>query len=199
MATIEDQLNELEKRLRQLKIEYDIFLVGGKPVPPTNLKNSVDTLIQRLLEVKGYAYAQKFRFNTLVARYSAYKELWRKRVREKEEQGILRDEKELNQLIQHNISSAPAPEAGDRNYTLVTDDPAMQMNQIREFYQYMQRAHKETSGEAFSMDFDRFFHYLQVKTSEIRQKFNCPAVEFEAFVDEDTRKVKFSAKVRKER
>jgi len=194
MDQIEELVNELEKKIRQLKVEYDIFIVGGKNVPPVHLKNSVDSLIQRLLDTKGFSYAQKFKYNTLIARYYAYKEVWRKKIQDKEEKGVLREEKELKEL------QAPTPEAiakRDQNqYVFVTDDPAKNVDMVKEFYTYMQHTHERVGQQSFEMDFDKFFHFLEVKTTQLKQKYKCDAVEFRARVDSAEKKVKFSAKIK---
>ena len=191
MAT--ERLDDLEKKLRQLKIEYDIFLVGGKPTPPQMLKNNVDSIIQQLLESK-LVYADKFRFNTLVARYNAFKELWRKRVREKEEQGVLREEKDLQDIA--GMTPEKAVKMSQNQYVFVTDDPTQSLETVREFYSYMQHTHERVSQRAFEMNFDKFFHFIQMKTNQIQQKYNCAEVEFQAKVDPMEKKVKFSAKIK---
>lgn len=197
MPTIDEMLNDFEKRIRVLKIEYDVFFVGGKKTPPTNLRQSLETLIQRLLEEQHYTFAQKFRFNTLVARYNAYRELWRKKTAEKEEKGILRDEKELQQLIEHGLTQAQAEDKPKDEFTFVTDDPARHRDQAREFFKFIQNAHLSVSGQPFKTDFEKFFDLLQVKTSELCGKYKSPAVEFQAVIDRKENKVKFSAKVKK--
>lgn len=196
MPTLDEELVDLEKRIRQLKIEFDIFLIGGKKTPPRNLQNSVESLIQRLLDEKRWSFSQKFKFQTLVARYSSYRELWRKKQQEREEKGRLRDEEELQQLIEHNMTAIPEekpPEA----FTLVTDDPSRELDKVAAMYQFLQEAHQKVGSNSFNMDIAKFHIFLQSKTNEIRTKTNCKAVEFQVQVDLAEGRVKFSAKTKK--
>ncbi len=196
MPTLDQEIDEFEKKIRTLKIEYDIFFVGGKKTPPVNLRNSVEATIQRLLEEKNFSFAQKFRFNTLVARYNAYRELWRKRTVEKEERGELRDERELQSLVER-VTTRPAAAEEKDSFSFVTDDPSAHRDQARALFDFLSRTHERVSGQPFKTDFEKFFDILQVKTSELTAKFRCSQVEFEAAVDRETNKVKFSAKAKK--
>ncbi len=196
MPTLDEELADLEKKIRQLKIEFDIFLIGGKKTPPRNLQNTVESTIQRLLEEKRWTYSQKFKFQTVVARYSSYRELWRKKLQEREEKGRLRDEEELQQLIEHNLTAIQeekAPEA----FTLVTEDPSRELEKVAAMYQFLQEAHQKVGSSSFNMDIAKFHIFLQNKTTEIRSKTNCKAVEFQVQVDLVEGRVKFSAKTKK--
>jgi hypothetical protein len=196
MPTLDEELADLEKRIRQLKIEFDIFLVGGKKTPPRMLQGSVESLIQKLLEEKRWNFSQKFKFQTLVARYSSYRELWRKRMQEREEKGRLRDEEELQQLIEHNLTTIPEERAPD-SFTLVTEDPSRELDKVAAMYQFLQDAHHQVGSSSFNMDIAKFHIFLQSKTNEIRAKTNCKAVEFQVQIDLGEGRVKFSAKTKK--
>ncbi|MBN2431184.1 MAG: hypothetical protein JXQ27_06895 [Acidobacteria bacterium] len=194
MTKTDDLINELEYRIRQLKIEYDIFLVGGKNTPPLNLRNKLESLIQQILDSRNISYSQKFKFNTLVARYTAHKELWRKKLQEKEEKGILRSEEELGELLG---APAEAPVQEDANqYTFITTDPSRHYDSVKEFYQFMQQTSQRLGQKDFNMNFDKFFDFIQVKTAQLKEKYSCRAVEFQARVNEEEGKLKFSARVR---
>jgi len=194
MSKTEDLINELEYRIRQLKIEYDIFLVGGKNTPPLNLRSKLESLIQQILDSRNISYAQKFKFNTLVARYTAYKELWRKKLQEKEEKGILRSEEELGELL--GVPADNPAQASDNQYTFVTEDPSNHYDSVKDFYQFMQDTSRRLGQQDFNMNFDRFFDFIQVKTAQLKEKYSCRTVEFQARVNEEEGKLKFSARVR---
>lgn len=193
MPTVDDDLMDLEKKIRQLKIEYEIFFIGERKTPPTNIRNGVENTIQRLLEDKRMSFAQKFKFNTLVARYSSFRELWRKKQQDKEERGVLRDRQELQELIEHQLSHhRPAP----RSFTFISRDPVKQEEQARNFYEFLRESYERTGNQPFNMDFPKFINFLRIKTSDIQQKFRCREVEFQANIDEREHKVNLKAKPR---
>ena len=54
--SIDDMLNRLEEDIRKLKIEYDIFFIGGSAKPPTDTRYRVETLIKRLYDARGMTF-----------------------------------------------------------------------------------------------------------------------------------------------
>src|SRR5947209_11498126 len=85
MATVDEDLAEIEKDIRQLKIEYDQFFGGGRKRPPTEIEWRIDQLIKRYSERGGeMKYGQRFRFNNLSQTYAKYRDIFRKKTVQKE-------------------------------------------------------------------------------------------------------------------
>ena len=55
MPTIDEDLNQIERDIRTLKIEYEQFFGGGRSRPPTDTQWRVDTLVRRYDERVGRA------------------------------------------------------------------------------------------------------------------------------------------------
>src|SRR5207244_9123167 len=91
MATIDEEMAQLEKDIRQLKIEYDQYFGGGRKRPPTEIEWRIDMLVKRYGERGGeLKSAQRFRFNNLTQTYATYKDIFRKKLKQKEEGTIQR-------------------------------------------------------------------------------------------------------------
>ena len=86
MATIDEDLSQLEKDIRQLKIDYEQYFGGGKSRPPTDAEWRIETMLKRYSD-RGAAmnYTQRFRYSNLAQTYAKYKEIFRKRLKQKEE------------------------------------------------------------------------------------------------------------------
>lgn len=85
MATIDEDLNQIERDVRTLKIEYEQFFGGGRSRPPTDTQWRVDTLVRRYAErVAELNSSQRFRYNNLTQTYAKYQDLWRKKLMQKE-------------------------------------------------------------------------------------------------------------------
>ena len=85
MPTIDEDLSQIERDIRTLKIEYEQFFGGGRPRPPADTQWRVETLMRRYNERGGdLSYAQRFRFNNLAQTYSKYVDMWRKKTIQKE-------------------------------------------------------------------------------------------------------------------
>src|SRR3989442_14131375 len=91
MATIDEDLGQIERDIRQLKIEYDQFFGGGRKRPPTEIEWRIDLLMKKYAERGGdLKSAQRFRFTNLNQTYAKYKDIFRKKVKQKEEGTVQR-------------------------------------------------------------------------------------------------------------
>lgn len=83
--TIDQQLARLDVDLRRLKIEFDIYFNGGIKHPPYDTRNKVETAINRLSDDRSLTYAHRYKFNSLAARFAAFRDLWRRSMQSREE------------------------------------------------------------------------------------------------------------------
>jgi hypothetical protein len=85
MPTIDEDLSQIERDIRTLKIEYEQFFGGGRPRPPSDTQWRVDTLMRRYNErTAELSYGQRFRFNNISQTYAKYVDMWRKKTMQKE-------------------------------------------------------------------------------------------------------------------
>lgn len=85
MATIDEELSQIERDIRTLKIEYEQFFGGGRKRPPADTQWRVETLMRRYNERIGELnVGQRFRFNNLAQTYAKYVDMWRKKTIQKE-------------------------------------------------------------------------------------------------------------------
>jgi hypothetical protein len=84
-TTIDEDLGQIERDIRTLKIEYEQFFGGGRKRPPADTQWRVDSIVRRLNERMGdLNFAQRFRFNNLTQTYAKYQDIWRKKTLQKE-------------------------------------------------------------------------------------------------------------------
>ena len=83
--TPEEQLARLEEDIRRLKIEFDIYFNGASKRPPYDTRNRVETIIKRLGDDRTLSFAQRFQYNSLASRYTAFRDLWRRTLQGREE------------------------------------------------------------------------------------------------------------------
>jgi hypothetical protein len=85
MATIDEELSQIERDIRTLKIEYEQFFGGGRPRPPADTQWRVEHLVKRYAErVAELSTGQRFRYNNLASTYAKYVDMWRKKMMQKE-------------------------------------------------------------------------------------------------------------------
>lgn len=82
-AEIDQQLARMEEDIRRLKIDFDIYFNGATKRPPLEARARLDSFIKRLSDNRSLTYAQRYHFNTLVSRFTSYRELWRRTLKAK--------------------------------------------------------------------------------------------------------------------
>src|SRR5690242_9184247 len=91
MATIDEELGAVERDIRQLKIEYDQYFGGGRKRPPSEIEWRIEMIVKKYGERSGdMKIGQRFRFNNLMQTYAKYKDIFRKKLRQKEEGTVQR-------------------------------------------------------------------------------------------------------------
>jgi hypothetical protein len=85
---IEQQLARMEDDIRKLKIDFDIYFNGSSKRPPLEAKARLDAQMKRLSDNRNLTFAQRYLVNALVARFTSYRELWRRTLKAKGEELI---------------------------------------------------------------------------------------------------------------
>ena len=77
----------LEAELRKLEAEYNMFFAGQLPRPPWETRTAVEQHSKRLDRVVSTdgTYADRFRLQTLQARFMTFVDLWDRGLRAREE------------------------------------------------------------------------------------------------------------------
>jgi hypothetical protein len=184
MATIDDDLSQIERDIRTLKIEYEQFFGGGRQRPPTDTQWRVDTLIRRYNERSGeLGFGQRFRFNNLAQTYAKYQDMWRKKIMQKEGAISQRHfgatakaiEAERARRAAAEASAAPPqPAAGAEPSTPVfamsLSDPANESDKVRELYHKLIEARTATGEKAGAPSLRDFERFVRQKTKDLKDK-----------------------------
>jgi hypothetical protein len=83
---IDQQLTRLEDDIRKLKIDFDIYFNNGTKRAPLEARARLEAYIKRVADNRTLTYAQRYYFNTLVSRFTSYRELWRRSLKAKGEE-----------------------------------------------------------------------------------------------------------------
>lgn len=78
------QLRELEAELRRLEVDYNLFFAGRLPKLPWDQRARVETLIKQYDRMHIQNTAERFRFQGLQSRFSAFCELWERALKSRE-------------------------------------------------------------------------------------------------------------------
>lgn len=209
--TLDEQLSDLEDDIRKLKIEFDIYFNGGKPRPPYDTKNRVETLIKRLYEDRSMRFQTRFRYNQIVSRFTAFRQMWQRAIQDREEGRDLRAQylanfRDAEEQRREEFSDAfddfdmDAALDGMRNdplpkrfepTTVRISRPEDQEDCIRQLFDSVVAA-KRTVGENADTTYEKFREIIIYNTRKLCAERQAEGVNFS--VDIENGKVKFKAK-----
>src|SRR5438270_4241572 len=81
----DEELDKLEEDIRKLKNKYDQFFTGISKMPPMHERRMLEVFIFEIGKQKMRENARRFRYNQLLSRYNQYREMWGRKMREREE------------------------------------------------------------------------------------------------------------------
>ncbi len=81
----DEQIKRIEEDIRKLKIEFDIYFNGGSKKAPHQSRSSLEARLKRINGDRGLSYSNRFHFQSVMSRYTSFRELWRRRLRAKGE------------------------------------------------------------------------------------------------------------------
>ena len=178
-SPFDQELDRLEYEIRRLKVEYDIFFNGGMLRPPVDTKGRVETTIKRIYDNRGMSFGQRFRYNSLVARYNVMRELWRRQTQSREESG-----------------KPPTQEAQAALREQVTvircHDPKLEPEKVSELYDQVVAAKRKCGEKLGALSLEVFTQFLTSRAEQIKDTLATDAVDFVVGVDNG--RVKFAAR-----
>jgi hypothetical protein len=201
MPAIDDDLSQLERDIRALKIEYEQYFGGGRSRPPTDTEWRVELMVKRYAERGAdMNYAQRFRFNNLTSTYAKYREIWRKRIRQREEGTVQRHFGAAARAIEAERARAatqaerPRPAAA-KPFRISCTDPDAEAEKVARLYRALADARRAAGDEAGTMTEEGFREFVRTKTAQLRKEKGAGAVEYSVSVEGG--QVKLKARVKK--
>lgn len=76
----------MEDDIRKLKIDFDIYFNGSTKRPPLEARARLESQIKRIADNRGMTYSQRYQLNSLISRFTSYRELWRRTLKSRGEE-----------------------------------------------------------------------------------------------------------------
>jgi hypothetical protein len=187
-TSIDDQLTRLEDDIRRLKIEFDIYFNGASKRPPYDTKGRVETILKRLGDDRSLSFAERYRFNTLMARYNAFRDLWRRTM-----QG--REEGKDPVSAARATAKREAVESFSKT-TLVCRDATREVETVKNLYDALVDAKAKCGEPIADFSFPRFHRLIASKAESLKTRLNCERVSFS--VDVEGGHVSFKARAERD-
>jgi len=177
MALNED-LEQIEKAIKQLQIEWEKFFGGVERKPPIDLKTKVEALIRRHANSEIRNNTERFRYQNLTARYNTFNEMWGKRLRALEEGRV------MGVHAAHAKAPAGAPSVQERAAARTAargevriQDPERDNEAMRLLFDRFVEERQRT-GESGAVKFEGFRKLIAQQASRILNEKGGQAVSF---------------------
>jgi hypothetical protein len=191
MATIEEDMGQIERDIRQLKIEYDQYFGGGRKRPPSEIEWRIDQVMKRYAERGGeLKFAQRFRFNNLLQTYAKYKDIFRKKLQQKEEGKVQRHFGAAAKAIEAERAHKRETEAGVAAFRITCSEPDREKDKVDQLYHAFLEAKQKAGEHTGKLTQSSFNEFVRKKTKDLRKQKNCSEVEYVVEVVEGQVKLK---------
>jgi len=200
MATTDEDLNQLEKDVRQLKIEYEQYFGGGRARPPADTEWRIELILKRYAERSAaMSFGQRFRYNNLTQTYAKYREIFRKRLKEREEGIVPRHFGAAAKAIEAERARANAARGASRAkraplLAVACSDPDSEAEKVEQLYQAFFSAKRSAGENTDQLTLDNFQKFLRQKTQQFKKQKGCQQVEYVVAVEGGQVRLKARAK-----
>lgn len=190
--TLSDDIDSLNTSIRQLQVKWELFFSGVEKRPPAVFQARVEKLIREYAFTEIRNNTERFRYQTLTARYNTFNELWQKRLRAREEGKAFGVHGLKADALPPPSSEPPAPGgAGGAPGQFRIGDPDRDDTAVRALYDRFVEERQRT-GESVPA-FDSFRSLIGRQTAKILGGQGDGAVQFR--LDTKGGKVALKAKV----
>ena len=178
---VAEDLVVLDNKLKQLKLEYEQYFLGGRPREPVLLRSDVNKMVARYSNTGIKNTALRFKFNNLCARLFAMRRQWDEILR-KIEAGTYERHVFKAKLHERERVAPAAPE------------PAAASNETTEGGSDLFEAYRTARGacgeDVASLSRDKLDRLLAKQRDAIRAKTGCDEVRFRVVVEDGKAKLK---------
>ena len=181
--TIEEDLAQLEKDIRQLKIEYEQYFGGGKKRPPSEIEWRIETLIKRYSDRGAEMnYGHRFRYGNLVQMYTKYRDIFRKRVKQKEEGTVQRHfgaaAREIEADRARRRTESEKSETEQFPFAVSWDDPDREKKKVEQLFTAFRNAKTQAGEDTEPLTMEAFQKFVRQKTDQLKKQQDAHEVEY---------------------
>lgn len=156
----ERDLQRLESELKRLEAEYNMFFAGRLPRPPWETRSRVEALVKQYDRAHIRNTGDRFRFETLQARFAAFVELWDRGLRARDEGGP-----GPKPPVERNIPAAERQTTSQVLRVASFRDPVREMDKLQELYNSVAEARRQSGEE--QVPFHRFAELVKGQVKKL--------------------------------
>ena len=175
----DEDMNQLERDIRQLKIEYEQYFGGGKKRPPADIEWRIEIMMKRYSDRGAQMnYSQRFRYGNLAQMYTKYRDMFRKRLKQQEEGRVQRHygaaAREIEKERERSRPADPAPFP----FAISCKDPEREPQKVDELYTAFRQAKEQVGDSTEGLTIESFHQFVRQKTDLLKKQKNAHEVEY---------------------
>ncbi|HET6142620.1 MAG TPA: MXAN_5187 C-terminal domain-containing protein [Candidatus Acidoferrales bacterium] len=195
----DEDLAQLERDIRQLKIEYEQYFGGGKARPPSEIEWRIDTTLKRYSDRGAQMnYSQRFRYGNLTQMYSKFRDMFRKRMKQKEEGTVQRHfgaaareieaQRALKKADQEKIITEQFP------FAVSWSDPDTEKKKVELLFAALGHAKAKAGDTSQPLTMEVFQRFVRQKTAQLKKQKNAHEVEYIVTIEGNQARLKARVK-----
>ena len=197
--TVDEDLGQLERDIRQLKIEYEQYFGGGKKRPPTDIEWRIDSTLKRYSDRGAeMSYGQRFRYGNLTQMYSKFREMFRKRMKQKEEGTVQRHfgaaAREIEAERARKRDESEKSKGTQFPFAVSWKDPDHEKKKVEALYAAFRHAKEQAGEDTAKLTREAFQQFVRQKTNDLKSQQSAHEVEFVVTVEGKHARLKARAK-----
>ncbi len=175
---IPEDIARFEKDLGELIIKYEQYFLGIEKREPLKLAQAVEKTSRMYTPANIVNTMQRFKYNTLIARFNSYRQQWNRILRLMEEGKYSRDQFKMK-LHQHGGSD------GIKQQNTPQEAPEAE----RLFQQYIE-ARKACNLPTGNISIGLISSTIAKQKPLLTEKYRCEQVEFKVVIEDGAPKIK---------
>ena len=168
------ELEQLERMIYDLKVEYEMFFMGMAPLAPEKLHKKVKDQLRKLHNAPFKNSAVSYKLRMLESRYQTYNNYWERINKQREEGTYSRDLFKADLREKIAFEEAQSQTAGGKAANAL----------VELFKSYKRELEKSSSPQSQKLEFGQFRKALISRAKQLQEKHGFKKVSFQVAVKE---------------
>lgn len=183
-VSIEQELPNLEKKVRDLQVEYERYFAGVSKVPPVRARQLLVEYFRKLANQEIEKLAERYRLQMIQARFNSFSDLWDRKIQALEEGKTL-----ATAHLKHGSSGPEAPPAAGPRPAAAPgnagtgDSVKPRKVDFRPLFDRYLAARQAAGEDTSKLKYERFEELVRKQADEIRQRTGASRLVFEIKTD----------------
>ncbi len=184
---IQRELDQLDKRIADLRVAYDQYFLGMEKIEPLRARTEVQRLVEEIDRKSVRNTGAKFRREQLRAKFLSFQRYW-DRVLKQIEEGTFHGHRVKAELHEREREER-ARRRADRAKEPASAAPPPR-DRAQEIFEQLVQAKRQLNESVVGLTRDKVAVLLDQQTRALKEKLNCRSVEFRVVIEGGTAKLK---------